>query len=104
MGKETGIAIYGYDSDKKVYTYDEFNSNGMPVHATGTFDGKVWTWSSDLTMGSQTMKTHFIATETSPTTYTFKLEASQDGTNWAPMMDGSASKVASTGTATRKKK
>ena len=51
MGNWTGLAIYGYDPEKKVYTYDEFNSNGELVHATGTFDGKVWTWSADSTMG-----------------------------------------------------
>jgi hypothetical protein len=94
MGKETGLAIYGYDADKKVYTYDEFNSRGENVHATGTFDGKVWTWSSDMSMGGQSMKSHFILTETSATSYTFKFEMSQDGTNFATVMDGKGSKAA----------
>jgi len=34
MGEETGLAVYGYDSEKKTYTYDEFNSMGENVHAT----------------------------------------------------------------------
>jgi hypothetical protein len=105
MGKVTGLAVYGYDADKKVYTYDEFNSWGEVVHATGTFDGKVWAWSSDLTMGGKAVKTHFILTETSPTAYTYKLEMSQDGDNWAPVMDGGGAKVAAAaGTAKKKKK
>ena len=102
MGKWTGLAIYGYDAQKKAYTYDEFNSNGEVVHATGAFDGKVWTWSSDMTMGDKSVKTHFILTETSPTAYTYKFEMSQDGNNWATVMDGSGNKVASTGTAKKK--
>ena len=31
MGKESGMAVYGYDTEKKTYTYDEFNSRGEPV-------------------------------------------------------------------------
>ena len=102
-GGVDGLAIYGYDPEKKVYTYAEFNSNGEVVHATGTFDGKVWTWSADSTMGGKPVKSHFILTETLPTAYTYKFEMSQDGNNWAPVMDGTGNKVASAGTATKKK-
>ncbi len=103
MGKETGLAIYGYDPGKKVYTYDEFNSVGEAVHATGTFDGKVWTWSTDIPAGDgKSMKSHFIVTEVSPTSYTFKFEVSTDGTSWTTFMDGSGRKVAKAGEATKK--
>lgn len=103
MGKETALAVYGYDADKKVYTYDEFSSTGEVIHATGTFDGKVWTWSSDSPMGGKPMKAHFIATETSPSSYTFKLEVSQDGNNWAPVMDGTGTKAAAAAGTAKKK-
>jgi hypothetical protein len=104
MGKQTGMAVYGYDAEKKVYTYDEFNSMGQNVHATGSFDGKVWSWTNDMTMGGEPMKGRFVLTETSPTSYTFKFDMSQDGgANWTPVMDGSGSKVAGTGTAAKKK-
>jgi hypothetical protein len=96
------LAVFGYDADKKVYTYDEFNSMGENVHATGTFDGKVWTWSSDSAMGGKPMKSHYTLTQTSPTAYTFKLELSQDGNNWAPVMDGTGTKAAAAA-ATKKK-
>ena len=101
MGKETGLAVYGYDADKKVYTYDEFNSVGENVHATGTFDGKVWTWTSESPMGGKPMKGHFIVTQTSATSYAFKFEMSEDGNNWSPVMDGTGTKA--TVTATKKK-
>lgn len=100
MGKEIGLAVFGYDSAKKIYTYDAFNNMGEAEHATGTFDGKVWTWSSEATMGGKTMKTHFILTEGTPASYTFKFEMSEDGNNWTTMMEGKGSKAA--GTATKK--
>jgi len=92
MGKVTGLALYGYDTNKKAYTYDEFNSSGEAVHATGAFDGKVWTWTSDIPMGPQTMKSRFVETVTSPTSYSFKFEVSTDGTKWTPVLDGTATK------------
>lgn len=102
MGHEIGLAIFGYDSQKKVYTYDAYNNMGEAEHATGTFDGKVWTWSSELAMAGKTMKTHFILTEGTPTSYTYKFETSEDGSNWTTMMDGTGAKAAGTGTATKK--
>ena len=103
MGNETGMAIYGYDPEKKVYTYDEFNSRGENVHATGTFDGKVWSWTSDSPMGGKTMKGRFVLTATSPTSYTFKFDMSMDGgANWTPVMDGKGTKGAAEGAAKKK--
>jgi len=103
MGKETGLAVYGYDADKKVYTYDEFNSVGENVHATGTFDGKVWTWTSESPMGGKPMKGRFVVTQTSPTAYAFKFEMSEDGNTWTPVMDGTGTKATvAAGTAKKK--
>lgn len=102
MGKWTGLAIYGYDAEKKVYTYDEFDSTGENIHATGSFDGKVWTWTSGMNMGGKAMKSRYVVTATSPTAYTSKFDMSEDGTNWTPVMDGSASKAAAAGTAKKK--
>ena len=57
-----------------------------------------------MTMGGKPMKGRFVLTETSPTAYTFKFDMSQDGgSNWTPIMDGSGTKAASTGAATKKK-
>jgi hypothetical protein len=103
MGKESSLAVYGYDREKKVYTYDQFNSMGENVHATGTFDGKVWSWTSEMTMDGRPMKGRFILTETSPISYTFKFDMSQDGgTNWTPVMDGGGTKAAAGGAAKKK--
>ena len=92
MGDGSGTAFLGYDPQDKVYTYDEFNSQGEAVHAKGTVDGDTWTWNSDMKMGPQTAKGRFTEKILSPTAYTFKFEMSTDGTTWNTVMDGKATK------------
>jgi hypothetical protein len=89
-GKE--MAVYGYDSDNKVYTSTAFDSWGEAVKSTGTMNGDTWTWTSDLHMGGMTMKGRFTMKVLSPTSYTLKYEMSQDGTNWATAVEGTATK------------
>jgi hypothetical protein len=92
MGDGSGTSFLGYDPQDKVYTYDEFNSQGEAVHAKGTVDGDTWTWTSDMKMGPQTAKGRFTEKILSPTSYTFKFEMSTDGTTWSQVMDGKATK------------
>jgi hypothetical protein len=93
MGEGSSIAFMGYDTDKKVYTYDEFNSMGETVHSTGTVEGDTWTWLSDSKMGAQMMKGRFTMKILTPTSYTFKFEMSRDGTAWNTVMEGKAMKA-----------
>jgi Protein of unknown function (DUF1579) len=92
MGKGKEIAVYGYDSEKKVYTYTSFNSMGEAEKSTGTVNGDTWVWTSDEHMGGQTMKGRFTLKVLSPTSYSMKFELSQDGTNWTQAMEGTATK------------
>jgi len=92
MGDGSGTAFLGYDPQDKVYTYDEFNSQGEAVHAKGTVDGDTWTWNSDMKMGPQTMKGRFTEKILSPTSYNFTFEMSPDGAKWTTVMDGKATK------------
>jgi hypothetical protein len=92
MGNGSGIAFMGYDPEAKVYTYDEFNSFGEATHARGTAAGDTWTWTSDMKMGPQTLKTRFTQKILSPTSYTFKFETSPDGDKWDTAMEGKAIK------------
>ena len=93
MGSGSGMAYMGYDPDKKVYTYDEFNSMGEAEHSTGTVDGDTWTWNSEEHMGGNMVKARFIMKTLSPTSYTFKFEMSPNGSNWSTVMDGKATKA-----------
>lgn len=88
MGNGTGLSIMGYSNDDKVYTYREFNSWGEFDYSKGALDGDTWTWTSDEKFG----KGRFTMKITSPTTYNFMFEMSQDGKTWATFMDGKATK------------
>ena len=92
MGSGTGISVMGYSTDDKAYTYREFNSWGEFTDSKGSVDGDTWTWTNDEKMGTMTMKAKFTMKITSPTSYNFMFEVSQDGTKWTTVMDGKATK------------
>jgi hypothetical protein len=92
MGSGSGTAYMGYDANKKVYTYDEFNSTGEAQHSTGTVDGDTWTWNGEQHLGGNTTRTRLIQKILSPTTYAVTFEMSSDGSNWSTVMDGKATK------------
>jgi hypothetical protein len=92
MGDGTAMAVMGYDPEKKVYTYNEYNSMGQVNHSEGTITGDTWNWTSNENMGGQTFKGRYTMNVLSPTAYTFKYELSKDGTEWTTVMDGKATK------------
>jgi hypothetical protein len=92
MGNGVGLSVLGYSADDKAYTYREFNSFGEFDDSRGTVDGDTWTWTSDEKMGGMTMKGRFTMKMTSASSYNFMFEMSQDGTKWADVMDGKATK------------
>ena len=92
MGDGTALAVMGFDPDKKVYTYNEYNSMGQVNHSEGTITGDTWNWTSDENMGGQTFKGRYTMKVLSPTAYSFKYEVSQDGANWTTVMDGKSTK------------
>jgi len=92
MGNGSGLSIMGYSPEKKAYTYREFNSWGEFTDSRGSFDGTTWSWTSEWKMGDTPMQGRFMMKITSPTTYDFSFESSQDGTKWTLFMDGKATK------------
>ena len=92
MGRGKEIAVFGYDPDRKAYTYNAFNSMGQAESATGKIDGDTWTWLSEEHFGGMSMKGRFTMKVLSPTSYTMKFELSPDGTSWNPGMEGKATK------------
>jgi hypothetical protein len=92
MGKAKEMAVFGYDSDNKVYTYTAFSSMGEAEKSSGTVNGDTWTWTGDEHMNGMVMKGRFTMKVLSPTSYTMKFELSQDGTNWMTAMEGTATK------------
>jgi hypothetical protein len=90
LGSST--AYMGYDAQEKVYTYDAFDSMGEATHSKGTVEGDTWTWLNDMKEGPQTMKGRYTMKILSPTAYSYKYEASSDGTKWTVLMEGKETK------------
>lgn len=92
-GSGTGIAVFGYDADKKTYTEDRFDSLGQHVVVTGTVNGDTWTWTGQNVYGGMTINTRMTMKVMSPTSYTSKYEVSSDGgANWMTFWEGKGTK------------
>jgi hypothetical protein len=92
-GSGTRLALMSYDPDKRLYTDEEFGSDGRREIMTGTLSGDTWTWTGESNYGSMTIQRRLTEKVTSPTSYTTKFEVSGDGgATWMPFWEGKASK------------
>ncbi len=82
----------GYDTDKNVYTFDAFNSQGRREVSEGTVTDDTWTWNSTQNYAGQEIKQRLTMKILSTTSYTMKFEISIDGTTWMTFMEGKATK------------
>jgi Protein of unknown function (DUF1579) len=92
MGDASGLAVMGYKTDDKQYTYHEFDSTGETGSATGTVEGDTWTWQSEDKIGGKMVKGRYTVNVLSPTSYTFKFESASDNGKWNRVMEGKATK------------
>ncbi len=86
-----GHGVYGYDANEKKHTMHWFDTMGGDpgAPAMGVWDGDVMSFSNHHKFGYGRYTYEFK----SDGVYTFKMEASQDGENWAPMMDSTYRRV-----------
>jgi Protein of unknown function (DUF1579) len=91
-GNGWGLAVLGYSTGEKAYTYREFNSWGEFEDSRGTLDGDTWTWTSDEKIDNSMGKGRFTMKFTSPSSYSFTYEMSPDGAKWTTEVDGKATK------------
>jgi len=81
-----GHGVYGYDANRKQYAMFWFDSMG-PVSAEpawGKWEGDSLTFESKSPMGQG----RYIYKFNSDGTYDFRIENSQDGKTWMPLIDG----------------
>jgi Protein of unknown function (DUF1579) len=95
LGKLRGLGVLGYDAETKVYTWNGFNNMGENESAQGTVSGKVWTYRGENSMGGKAFQTRYTITEGSASSYDFKAESSENGTNWTTIMEGHVTKTGS---------
>src|SRR5215831_852429 len=94
MGTGKGLAIFGYDPEEKVYTFQAYNSRGESEHAKGILAGDTWTWTNEEKMQGKLYRGRYSMKMLSPTSYTFKFEMAPEGGNWETVMEGKATKSA----------
>ena len=94
MGEMKGVEILGYDSAKKTYTANFFDSMGGMGSATMTLSGDTWTVTGTGSMGGMTMHDRCtLAFGAGMSTLTVKCEMSADGNKFAPSFEGKATKA-----------
>ena len=88
------MAVLGYDSATKMYTYNAFDSWGEAITAKGSVSGDTWTWTTESTMQGTLIKTRLTEKEISKTQYTLKYESSTDGgATWTSDLESTFTKV-----------
>lgn len=93
MGEMQGIEILAYDTAKKVYTYNAFDSLGMIGSGTLNVKGNTWTATGTSTMGAMTMRDRCtLEFGADNSTLTIKCSMSTDGKTWTPTFEGKATK------------
>ena len=81
-----GHGIYGWDPGQNCYTLHWFDSMGSPCSEPmkGTWEGDRLTFQARNPMGHSRLTYHFQGTGR----YQFLMEGSQDGKQWAKLMEG----------------
>lgn len=92
MGPMSGLSVFSYSAEEKVYRYHAFNSMGQFEDSRGTVSADTWNWTSEAKMGDELIKSRFTIKEVSPTSYTFYW-ATADGNKWTTIMEGKATKT-----------
>jgi hypothetical protein len=95
MGPMTGIGIMGYSTEEKVYTYYGIDNGPMAMTSVprGTIEGNTWTYDDESEMGGKTVKSRYVLTQESPSSYTFKWEMLGEDGSWQTVMHGKSTKT-----------
>ncbi len=85
-----GHGVFSYDLQRNEYLLYWFDSMGSPLNEfRGKFEGSILSMVHKGQMG----QSRAIFDLSQPGKYTFKMDMSQDGTQWQPMMEGSYRKA-----------
>jgi hypothetical protein len=91
-GRAVTASVWAYDPAQGEYTYYAYNSLGESFYIPGSVAGNVWTWNTEFPMNGGTVKARATVTEEGPAAYSYRFETSADGTTWALMEEGRATK------------
>jgi hypothetical protein len=86
------IFVMGYDSNRSVYTFDAFSSQGLHQVSKGTLSDDTWLWTSESIQNGKPVQQKMTMQMLSPSSYSLKFELSSDGATWMTFMEGKATK------------
>ncbi|HKR33455.1 MAG TPA: DUF1579 family protein [Steroidobacteraceae bacterium] len=92
MGSMTTLGVIAYSPTEKSYTYYGIDSTGMADYSKGQKSGKTWSFGSKSEMNGKPFHSRYTMVESSPTSYTYKWDMSEDGTKWTTVMEGKSTK------------
>ena len=94
-GPTKSLAIMGYSTEEKVYTYYGIDNSNMVMTNVprGTVTDDTWTYTDESLMGGQKVKSRVTLVEESPTAYTFRMEIQGPDGKWIPTMESRNTKV-----------
>src|SRR3989441_10217531 len=91
MGPVKEVAVMGYDSNRKTYTFDQFNGRGGHGTGTATVSGDTWTGPTpEVDMDGQKVKGRFTLKEVWRTEITYMENPHPDGGGWTNALGGKA--------------
>ena len=86
------IFIMGYDTNRRLYSFDAFSSQGLHQVSKGMLEGDIWMWTSESVQNGKPVQQRMTMKVLSATSYELKFEISSDGAEWMTFMDGKATK------------
>jgi hypothetical protein len=93
-GEIKGVAILGYDANKKSYTLSGFASDGISATGTATVNGNTWTFNETFVAAGKPMQERCTLTFAADNaSFTVKCDGSTDGKSWMPLFEGKVTKA-----------
>ncbi len=89
-GPAKGLAIFGYSTEEKVYTYYSVDNSGMAMTTVsrGTLQGDTWTYTDRGEMGGRKFESRVVVKQLSPDVYTFRMEIQGEDGKSNTVFDG----------------
>ncbi len=92
MGNVLGMGVNGYKPETDEYYHFGIDNQGWSGYAIGKRDGDKYTFTSKDKMGGKTFYSRWWMKMESETTMSFAWEMSEDGENYAVLMEGTSEK------------
>ncbi len=95
MGVTKGLSFLSYSPEEKAYTYYGLDSSGMTMTSVpkGTYQNGTWVFTEASRMHGKMMNSRYTISDTTPNSYSFKMEMQGEDGSWKTIMQGKQTKV-----------